>query len=87
VVVVVEDDVHEAHLMTASDARLQGADLDLEVAQDMVDVPGIVQNMDLGLDLALTLLPSLMEMDGHCLVQGLGLGPGLGLQIEIESEE
>lgn len=74
VVVAAVEDVHAAHLMTAGDDHLQGADLgqDQEVAQDMVVVHEIAQNMDLVLDHALTLQTELMEMDVQCLVPGLG---------------
>jgi len=91
VVAEVEEDVVpglEAHLMTVGDVHHQGADQGLEADQDMVDVPEIVQNMDLVQNLVLTLLPNLMEMDAQCLVpgQGLGrLGQGQGPRIEIKS--
>jgi len=78
------DDVLEAHHMTVGDDRHQGADPDLEVVQDMADVLEIVQNMGLVLNLALTLLPNLMEMDAQCLDPGPG--PGLDPMTEIKSE-
>lgn len=83
------EDVHEAHLMTVGGVHPQGADQGLEAVQDMADAPEIVQNMDLVPNLALTLLPNLMEMDAQCLVPGQGLGR-LDLdqepRIEIKSE-
>jgi len=97
-VVVVEGDGVpglEADHMTVGGVHPQGADQGLKIPgleadQDMADVPEIVLNMDLVQNLALTLLPSLMEMDAQRIPgpgQGLGRipGPGQGPRIEIKS--
>lgn len=85
--VVVVEDVHGVDLMTAGDARPQGADQGLEVvAQDSDGVHEIAQNMGLALNPAL--IPQteqkeqteLMEMAAQHLVLDPGQGSSQGLE-------